>query len=42
MNPYMNYNQYTPPYMAPQPIQQIPHPVEPKVVTYTVDSAEQL
>ena len=42
MNPYMNYNQYTPPYMAPQPIQQIPHPIEPKVVTYTVDSAEQL
>lgn len=42
MNPYMNYNQYTPPYMAPQQIQTLPQHVEPKVVTYTVDSAEQL
>jgi len=42
MNPYLNYNPYTQPYMAPQTIQQLPHPIEPKVVTYTVDSAEQL
>lgn len=42
MNPYMNYNQYMSPYVAPQPIQHIPQPAEQKVVTYTVDSAEQL
>lgn len=42
MNPYMNYNQYTPPYVAPQPIQHVPQPAEPKVVSYSVESAEQL
>lgn len=42
MNPYMNYNQYTPPYMAPQPVQSLPQHIDPRVVTYTVDSAEQL
>lgn len=41
MNPYTNYNQYVPPY-APQPIQQLPQHVEPKIMTYSVESAEQL
>jgi len=41
MNPYNNY--YTPPYMQQaQPIQQLPQHIEPKIVSYTVDSAEQL
>lgn len=39
MNPYNNY--YTPPYM-PQPVQQLPQHVEPKVIPYIVDSIEQL
>ena len=39
MNPY-----YTPPYMQQQaqPIQPLPQHVEPRVVSYFVDSAEQL
>lgn len=41
MNPY---NQYVPPYMQPQaqPIQTFPQRSEPKVVTYFVNSAEQM
>lgn len=39
MNPYNNY--YNPPYMQ-QPVQQIPQHVEPKIISYVVDSAEQL
>lgn len=40
MNPYNNY-QYIPQYQ-PQTLQQIPQHIEPKVVSYTVDSVEQL
>lgn len=41
MNPYNNY--YVPPYMQQaQPIQQIPQHIEPKIISYTVDSAEQM
>lgn len=40
MNPYNNF--YTPPYMQAQPVQQLPQHVEPKILSYTVDSAEQL
>ena len=41
MNPYNNY--YVPPYMQQaQPIQQLPQHVEPKVLSYTVDSVEQM
>lgn len=36
MNPY-TYNQYNPQYM-----QQVPQHLEPRVMTYTVDSAEQM
>ena len=48
MNPYTNFNPYMPQYMQnsqpaqAQPIQHIPQPAEPKVVSYAVDSAEQL
>lgn len=38
MNPYMNYNQY----VAPQPVQQLPQLLEPRIMAYPVDSAEQL
>ena len=38
MNPYTNYN----PYMASQPIQQLPQSLEPRIMAYPVDSAEQL
>lgn len=38
MNPYTNYN----PYMAAQPIQQLPQSLEPRIMAYLVDSAEQL
>ncbi len=38
MNPYTNYN----PYMAPQPVQQLPQSLEPRIMAYPVDSAEQL
>lgn len=47
MNPnmYNNFQQYMPPYMQQQqaqPIQHLPQHQEPKVVTYSVESAEQL
>lgn len=44
MNPYNNFQQYVPPYMQQQaqPIQHLPQSAEPKVVTYSVESAEQL
>ena len=47
MNPnmYNNFQQYMPPYMQQaqaQPIQHLPQQQEPKVVTYSVESAEQL
>ena len=44
MNPYNNFQQYMPPYMQQQqaqPIQHLPS-AEPKVVTYSVESAEQM
>ena len=47
MNPnmYNNFQQYMPPYMQQQqaqPIQHLPQQAEPKVITYSVESAEQL
>ena len=44
MNPYNNFQQYVPPYMQQQAqtIQHLPQSAEPKVVTYSVESAEQL
>lgn len=46
MNPnmYNNFQQYMPPYMQQQAqtIQHLPQQAEPKVVTYSVESAEQL
>lgn len=44
MNPYNNFQQYMPPYMQQQaqPIQHLPQQTEPKVITYSVESAEQL
>ena len=44
MNPYNNFQQYVPPYMQQQAqtIQHLPQTAEPKVVTYSVESAEQL
>ena len=44
MNPYNNFQQYVPPYMQQhaQTIQHLPQSAEPKVVTYSVESAEQL
>lgn len=43
MNPYNNYT-YQPYVPQPQamPIQHLPQQIEPKIVTYTVESAEQL
>ena len=42
MNSYSNYP-YIPPYMQQaQPIQHIQQPIEPKVITYSVETAEQL
>ena len=41
MNPY-TYNQYPQQYIQPQPMQQLPQHMEPRVVTYTVDTAEQM
>lgn len=45
MNPYNNFQPYIPPYMQQpqaQTMQHVPQPTEPKVVTYSVETVEQM